>query len=148
MLPLKRHAFKRAITNLVSNAVRYGDHIVIRAATEGTWLRVEVDDNGPGIPASERANVFKPFYRIDSARNQNEGNSGLGPRHRARHRQEPRRGHHPRRKLHGRAQSDHLAAALKRAQFSLEKTASNFPFKSLTRSRDWEKCRVVGVVTV
>jgi two-component system osmolarity sensor histidine kinase EnvZ len=78
VLPLKRHAFKRAITNLVSNAVRYGDHIVIRAATEGTWLRVEVDDNGPGIPASERANVFKPFYRIDSARNQNEGNSGLG----------------------------------------------------------------------
>lgn len=78
VLPLKRQAFKRAITNLVSNAVRYGDQIVIRAATEGQWLRVEVDDNGPGIPASERANVFKPFYRIDRARNQDEGNSGLG----------------------------------------------------------------------
>ncbi len=78
VLPLKRQAFKRAITNLVSNAVRYGDHIVIRAATEGNWLRVEVDDNGPGIPASERANVFKPFYRIDRSRNQDEGNSGLG----------------------------------------------------------------------
>lgn len=78
VLPLKRQAFKRAITNLVSNAVRYGDHIVIRAATEGNWVRVEVDDNGPGIPASERANVFKPFYRIDRARNQDEGNSGLG----------------------------------------------------------------------
>jgi two-component system osmolarity sensor histidine kinase EnvZ len=78
ILPLKRHAFKRAITNLVSNAVRYGDQIVIRAATEGQWLRVEVDDNGPGIPASERANVFKPFYRIDRSRNQDDGNSGLG----------------------------------------------------------------------
>jgi two-component system, OmpR family, osmolarity sensor histidine kinase EnvZ len=78
MLPLKRAAFKRAITNLVSNAVRYGDHIVIRAATEGQWLRIEVDDNGPGIPLSERANVFKPFYRIDRSRNQNDGNSGLG----------------------------------------------------------------------
>jgi two-component system osmolarity sensor histidine kinase EnvZ len=78
ILPLKRQAFKRAITNLVSNAVRYGDQIVIRAATEGRWLRIEVDDNGPGIPASERANVFKPFYRIDRSRNQDDGNSGLG----------------------------------------------------------------------
>lgn len=78
IVPLKRQAFKRAITNLVSNAVRYGDQIVIRAATEGKWLRIEVDDNGPGIPASERANVFKPFYRIDRSRNQDDGNSGLG----------------------------------------------------------------------
>jgi len=78
IVPLKRQAFKRAITNLVSNAVRYGDQIVIRAATEGQWLRIEVDDNGPGIPASERANVFKPFYRIDRSRNQDDGNSGLG----------------------------------------------------------------------
>lgn len=78
VLPLKRQAFKRAITNLVSNAVRYGDQIIIRAATEGQWLRIEVDDNGPGIPVSERANVFKPFYRIDRSRNQDDGNSGLG----------------------------------------------------------------------
>ncbi len=78
IVPLKRQAFKRAITNLVSNAVRYGDQIVIRAATEGAWVRIEVDDNGPGIPASERANVFKPFYRLDRARNQDESNTGLG----------------------------------------------------------------------
>jgi two-component system, OmpR family, osmolarity sensor histidine kinase EnvZ len=78
VLPLKRQAFKRAITNLVSNAARYGDQIVIRAATEHTWLRIEVDDDGPGIPVGERDNVFKPFYRIDHARNQDEGNSGLG----------------------------------------------------------------------
>ncbi len=78
VVPLKRNAFKRAITNLVSNAVRYGDQITIRAATEGPWLRVEVDDNGPGIPPLERENVFKPFYRIDKARNQDDGNSGLG----------------------------------------------------------------------
>jgi len=78
VLPLKRNAFKRAITNLVGNAVRYGDKIVIRAATEGNWLRVEVDDNGPGIPESERENVFRPFYRIDKSRNQDSANSGLG----------------------------------------------------------------------
>ncbi|MCK5090801.1 MAG: two-component sensor histidine kinase, partial [Hyphomicrobiaceae bacterium] len=78
VLPLKRQAIKRAITNLVSNAARFGDQIVIRAATEGRWVRIEVDDNGPGIPPSERANVFKAFYRLDHARNQDEGNTGLG----------------------------------------------------------------------
>jgi two-component system osmolarity sensor histidine kinase EnvZ len=78
VLPLKRQAFKRAITNLVSNAARFGDQIVIRAATESNWLRVEIDDDGPGIPLSERENVFRPFYRIDHARNQDSGNSGLG----------------------------------------------------------------------
>ena len=78
VLPLKRQAFKRAITNLVSNAARYGDQIIIRAATERNWLRIEVDDDGPGIPPEERDNVFKPFYRLDHARNQDEGNTGLG----------------------------------------------------------------------
>jgi two-component system osmolarity sensor histidine kinase EnvZ len=77
-LPLKRQAFKRAITNLVSNAARYGEHIVIRAATERGFLRVEVDDDGPGIPPEERENVFRPFYRLDHARNQATGGSGLG----------------------------------------------------------------------
>ncbi len=78
ILPLKRHAFKRAVTNLVSNSVRFGDEIIVRAATESDWLRVEIDDDGPGIPAKERENVFRPFYRIDSSRNQDTGHSGLG----------------------------------------------------------------------
>lgn len=78
MLPLKRNAFKRAVTNLLSNSIRFGDEIVVRAATEGEWLRVEVDDDGPGIPQKERENVFRPFYRLDESRNQNTGHSGLG----------------------------------------------------------------------
>lgn len=78
VLPLKRQAFKRAITNLISNAARFGDNIVIRAATEMNWLRIEVDDDGPGIPVAERENVFRPFYRLDHARNQDTGNTGLG----------------------------------------------------------------------
>ena len=78
VLPLKRQALKRAITNLVTNAARFGDHIIIRVAPEGRWVRIEVDDNGPGIPERERDNVFRPFYRLDHARNQDEGNSGLG----------------------------------------------------------------------
>jgi two-component system osmolarity sensor histidine kinase EnvZ len=78
VLPLKRQAFKRAITNLVTNAARFGDNVIIRAGTEEDWLRIEVDDDGPGIPPDEREHVFKPFYRLDHARNQDIGNSGLG----------------------------------------------------------------------
>ncbi len=77
-LPLKRQAFKRAIINLVSNAARFGDRVVIRATPDDERLRIVVDDDGPGIPPSERDNVFRPFYRLDHARNQDSGNSGLG----------------------------------------------------------------------
>ncbi|MGI9522977.1 MAG: ATP-binding protein [Hyphomicrobiaceae bacterium] len=77
-LPLKRQAFKRALTNLVSNASRYGSNVVLRAAKARRWVIVEVEDDGPGIPKSERENVFRPFYRLDDARNQDRGNTGLG----------------------------------------------------------------------
>ena len=76
--PLKRNAFKRALTNLVSNAGRFADRVQIRVAKGRRSLLVTVEDNGPGIPPEERENVFNPFYRIDHARNQDKGNSGLG----------------------------------------------------------------------
>jgi two-component system osmolarity sensor histidine kinase EnvZ len=78
VLPLKRQAFKRAITNLVTNATRFGGYVVIRASTDEEWLRIEVDDDGPGIPPAERDNVFRPFYRLGNGRNQDTGNTGLG----------------------------------------------------------------------
>ena len=112
VLPLKRQALKRAITNLVTNAARFGDHIIIRVAPEGQWVRIEVDDDGPGIPERERDNVFRPFYRLDHARNQDEGNSGLGLGDRPRHREEPRRRDRPRRKLDGRPPRHYLIAAI------------------------------------
>ena len=78
IVPLKRNAMKRAIINLLTNAARFGDQVLLRGATERGWLRIEVDDSGPGIPEAERENVFRPFYRLDHARNQDEGHSGLG----------------------------------------------------------------------
>ena len=75
---LRRHGFKRAIGNLVSNAVRYADRVVVTVRQDGNWLRIEVDDNGPGIPPEKRETVFRPFYRLDDSRNQDHGNTGLG----------------------------------------------------------------------
>ena len=71
-------AFKRLLVNLLSNAARHGEHIAISAHHEGRWLTVHVDDDGPGIPPDAREEVFKPFVRLDEARNQDESGSGLG----------------------------------------------------------------------
>ncbi|MEO1694464.1 MAG: ATP-binding protein, partial [Pseudomonadota bacterium] len=71
-------ALKRALTNLVSNAARFGTDISLRPVRERRSIRIDVEDNGPGIPEDERDDVFKPFYRGDHARNQAQGNSGLG----------------------------------------------------------------------
>jgi two-component system osmolarity sensor histidine kinase EnvZ len=50
----------------------------VRATHTRGRLTVIVDDNGPGIPADRREDVFRPFFRLDAARNQNEGGTGLG----------------------------------------------------------------------
>lgn len=78
IVPVKSNAFKRAITNLIGNANRFASEIVIRASKSKKFIIVIVEDNGPGIPPTERENVFRPFYRLDHARNQASGNSGLG----------------------------------------------------------------------
>ena len=77
-VPLRRHGFKRAIANLVSNAARYAESIVVTVTQDRHWLRVEVDDNGPGIPKEKREVVFRPFLRLDPSRNQDQPNTGLG----------------------------------------------------------------------
>jgi two-component system osmolarity sensor histidine kinase EnvZ len=71
-------AFKRCLGNLVSNAARHADMIAITGHRDHRWLTVTVDDDGPGIPAQLREDVFKPFLRLDDARNQDEGGTGLG----------------------------------------------------------------------
>ena len=78
VVPVRRHAFKRAIANLVNNAARFADHVNVSAAKRNGSLTIEVEDDGPGIPEAEREHVFRPFYRIDHARNQDAGSTGLG----------------------------------------------------------------------
>jgi len=71
-------AFKRCLANLVSNAARFAATIAITGHRDHRWLNVTIDDDGPGIPATMREEVFKPFLRLDDARNQDEGGTGLG----------------------------------------------------------------------
>jgi two-component system osmolarity sensor histidine kinase EnvZ len=78
ILPLKRQAMKRALMNLVANAARYGDKVLVRLTVDRQRLQIDIEDDGPGIPESERANVFKPFYRVDSSRTVDAGHVGLG----------------------------------------------------------------------
>jgi two-component system, OmpR family, osmolarity sensor histidine kinase EnvZ len=75
---IRRNAFKRAITNLVSNATRFGKRIGITARKTRRNLLITVEDDGPGVPADARETVFRPFHSLDNARNQNVKSTGLG----------------------------------------------------------------------
>lgn len=80
ILPIRGHALRRCLDNLIDNALRYAAHIVIRlhrCPAGGAWL-VDVEDDGPGIPPEKREQVFEPFFRLDPARSRHDGGSGLG----------------------------------------------------------------------
>jgi two-component system osmolarity sensor histidine kinase EnvZ len=77
-LPLKRKAFGRCIDNLIANASKYGDHIWVRAGRRRNHIEIIIDDDGPGIPETERQNAFRPFYRVEESRNRETGGTGLG----------------------------------------------------------------------
>ena len=74
---LRPVALRRAVDNLVSNAVRYGDRAEVSVTLSEKSLRIRVEDDGPGIPPEQRGDAIRPFTRLDSARNQNRG-SGVG----------------------------------------------------------------------
>jgi two-component system osmolarity sensor histidine kinase EnvZ len=78
VVTVRPNAFKRCLDNLVSNAARHAPSISITGHRDHRWLTVTVDDDGPGIPPQMREEVFKPFLRLDDARNQDEGGTGLG----------------------------------------------------------------------
>ena len=71
-------ALRRAITNLLDNAIRYGRRAHVTLATGPQTIEIAVDDEGPGIPAEELAAVLQPFYRLDRSRNPEKGGIGLG----------------------------------------------------------------------
>jgi len=71
-------ALKRAVTNLVENAIKYGTAPEIELFFEGAGFVLLVRDRGPGIPHEALENVFRPYYRLDRSRNRATGGVGLG----------------------------------------------------------------------
>ncbi|MFC2952622.1 ATP-binding protein [Marinicaulis aureus] len=74
----RRSALKRAIGNLVNNALRYADHAWLSARRSDRYIEIIVDDDGPGVDPARYEDVFKPFTRLDDARNLNESGVGMG----------------------------------------------------------------------
>lgn len=82
-LPLRRNAFKRCLTNIIDNAGKYAPHVWVTAirdaeSDEEGSIDILVDDDGEGIPEEQLEEVFRPFYRLDAARNLDKGGTGLG----------------------------------------------------------------------
>ena len=74
---LRPQAVRRCLSNLVSNALRYGDTARVSVSLPDRAVRFTVEDDGPGIPRELREEAMKPFARLDAARNQDRG-SGVG----------------------------------------------------------------------
>jgi signal transduction histidine kinase len=71
-------ALRRAFRNLVENAVKYGNRAQVVLCVNTECIVVEILDDGPGIPATEREKVFQPFYRMERSRSRETGGFGLG----------------------------------------------------------------------
>jgi signal transduction histidine kinase len=71
-------ALRRAIGNLIDNALKYGGRATVELKADDDGLRIVVEDEGPGLPEEELEKVFEPFYRMESSRNRETGGVGLG----------------------------------------------------------------------
>ena len=77
IIPLRPMAIRRAVENLIGNALRYGTRAEISLTISDRMIRISVEDDGPGIPPDRRDEAMRPFTRLDPARNQDLG-SGVG----------------------------------------------------------------------
>lgn len=76
-----RRQLVSALANLCDNAVKYSDRdgaVRLSARTDGTWVEIDVADEGIGIPGADLERVFERFYRVDRARSRDTGGTGLG----------------------------------------------------------------------
>jgi len=71
-------AIRRVLNNLIDNAVKYGQQATVTLTDSDNGVEVSIADRGPGIPVSERENVFASFYRLEKSRNRDTGGTGLG----------------------------------------------------------------------
>jgi two-component system, OmpR family, osmolarity sensor histidine kinase EnvZ len=75
---LRPAALKRALANLIENGLRHGKGVWVTLALQDGRVEIVVDDDGPGVPEAQREAVFRPFFRLEAARDPNRGGAGLG----------------------------------------------------------------------
>lgn len=71
-------SMKRCLANLMDNALRYGEHVLVDVADGEDMLSVIISDSGPGIAEADLTKVFEPFYRVERSRSRSTGGTGLG----------------------------------------------------------------------
>ena len=71
-------ALRRVMTNLLDNALKFGDYAVITIHSDAHHVTIAIRDGGPGIPDAELEAVLQPFYRVETSRNRDTGGTGLG----------------------------------------------------------------------
>lgn len=74
----RRVALKRAFSNLIDNAIKYGGIARVGVEDRSDRIVVSIDDDGPGIPSEHLEHIFTPFYRVEPSRNRSGGGVGLG----------------------------------------------------------------------
>lgn len=71
-------ALRRAFANLIENGCKFGTNVQVRLSEQADALVISVADDGPGIPADQRDEAFRPFIRLETSRNRQTGGTGLG----------------------------------------------------------------------
>jgi len=77
-ISIRLNSIKRCINNILSNSLKFSKKIQITCNKKKDHVEIIIDDDGPGIPQSERKKVLQPFYRVEDSRNRNTGGIGLG----------------------------------------------------------------------
>jgi signal transduction histidine kinase len=78
LLTVRPTALKRALRNLIDNAIRYAGSVDVRLSQVNGMAQIELADHGPGLPDDQMARVFEPFVRLENSRNRDTGGTGLG----------------------------------------------------------------------
>ena len=77
-ISIRLNSIKRCVNNILSNSLKFSKKVEISCNKKKDYVEIIIDDDGPGIPKSERKKVLQPFYRVEDSRNRNTGGIGLG----------------------------------------------------------------------
>ena len=77
-ISIRLNSIKRCVNNILSNSLKFSKKVEISCNKKKDYVEIIIDDDGPGIPKSERKKVLQPFYRVEDSRNRNTSGIGLG----------------------------------------------------------------------